>query len=318
MKDKKSKNARPTPIYVIGHLLRRLGEMLLFTAKTLGAMSVTVGILSGVFTALRAGLRGGVAFILLPILIITIGCVLCGVAAVTGSLLCRVGKKLTTKGAENLLLHDSRNPVLYLRSFKDDRLASAPVTGGQQVEVIYQPLTQAFTGDTEEEILASELNRVGPCVAVGIPGERLPPIGAARMYFEDSEWEENVLALMMRSELVIMRAGTTRGFLLELEMAVRNLDPRKLVILLPFEAAGEFTLGDMGDGYTKFREAANKVLPKELPPFSGKRLSGSSLSGLIHFQSDWTPKVLKLSEVGDTIKESFETITKRYSNYGVI
>lgn len=228
------------------------------------------------------------------------------------------GMILTTKGAERPLLRDPRNPVLYLRSFVDDRSASSPVTGVQQVEVLHQSLAQVFTGDAEEEILASELNRIGPCVAVGVPGERLPPIGAARMYFEDDEWEEGVRTLMRRPELVVMRAGTTRGFLLELEMAVRSLDPRKLIILLPFETESGLTSGIGDNGYIEFREAANRVLPKELPPFAGSRVPGSSLSGLIHFHSDWTPQLLRLSEVGDTIKESLESISKRYSNYGVV
>ena len=298
----------------MGYVIRSAGEVLVFTAKALGAMSV-LGAFAGV---VLGGLRAGLAGIALPLLIIAISAGLCVFVAAVGSLLCRIGKKLTAQQAESLLLRDSRNPVLYLRSFADDHVAATPVAGGQRVDVIHPILAESFTGETEEEVLAIEMNRIGPCVAVGMPGERLPPIGAARMYFDHSKWEEGVRSLMARSELVVMRAATTPGFLLELKMAEGSLDPKKLLILLPFETKDVQAASTGAGGYAEFREAANRILPKELPPFSGKRVSGSSLSGVIHFDSDWTPKILNLEDVGETIKESFETISRRYSGYGRI
>lgn len=308
----KSKNVLSGLTYSVGRSIRLLGEVLLFTARTLGGMSIIVAAVSGV---IALGSLGG---IILFVLYTGTTCVLCVLVAIIGSILCRIGKKLSTNGAERLLLLDPRKPVLYLRSFVDDQVASSAVAGGQQVEVLHRSMAQAFRGDTEEEILASEFNRIGPCIAVGKPAERLPPIGAARMYFEDSEWEEGVRTLMMRSELVVMRAGTTRGFLLELEMAVKSLNPKQLIILLPFETE-KGPLSEVGRaGYIEFREAAHRILQKELPLFYGSKVSGSSLSGLIHFHSDWTPQLLRLSDVGDTIKESLESISKRYSIHGVI
>jgi hypothetical protein len=44
-----------------------------------------------------------------------------------------------------------------------------------------------------------------------------------------------VAALMSRAELVVLRAGLTAGFVKELEMAVKLNQPKKLLILLPFE-----------------------------------------------------------------------------------
>jgi len=307
MENNKPDNPHIKPTYFVGYSLVSLGRILLFIGRVFGAASVIAGLLSaclGLWVSIISIVVGSLVFV---------------VSTLTGSFLCRLGKKLTTKRAEDLLQQDDRSPVLYLRSFVDDRIAGKAVMGSQQMDVIIKPLALAFTADTEEEVLTGELNRVGPCVAVGIPGERLPPIGAARMYFEDALWEEGVRALMERSELVVMRAGNTHGFLKELEMAVEYLDPRKLIILLPFETERKKLLrADERNNYFEFRELANKILPKDLPQFSGSRMRGSSLSGVIHFQSDWTPKILKLQDVGDTVKEALEAISKRYSNYGVI
>ena len=51
---------------------------------------------------------------------------------------------------------------------------------------------------TYEERLARTLRKVGPFVAVGDPTERLPLLGAARMYAADEEWQETVDELTAR------------------------------------------------------------------------------------------------------------------------
>lgn len=40
-----------------------------------------------------------------------------------------------------------------------------------------------------EEILCKRLSLVGLCIAIGAPGDNLPPLGAARGYFADDEWQ---------------------------------------------------------------------------------------------------------------------------------
>lgn len=225
-----------------------------------------------------------------------------------------IGKKIIAKETTE---DDPRNPVLYLRSFTDDKVA-ATVVERSPLEL---NIMRAPPRLTEEEIIANELSRIGPCVAVGSPGERLPPLGMARRYYENDEWQEGVQKLMQSAELVVMRAtsGVTPGFLWELERAVKIVDPKKLLIILPFMIEDEHDANSIELGkYEKFREATNKILPKELPLFSVENVPWMSLSAVVTFQSDWTPKILRLFEIGSTLKESFETISKRYSNYGTI
>jgi hypothetical protein len=271
--------------------------------------------------------------IVVPLGVLLIGGAACIVAAPIGSFLSRAGKILTTKSAEELLKDDSWRPVLYLRSFVDDRVAakgtSSRATGDfsdNLAQSIYDLLSTFYTPETEEEVLGNELSRIGLCVAVGIPNERLPPIGIPRMYFENDEWEQGVQTLMQRSELVVMRAGTTKGFVLELEMAVKYVNPRKLLILL--SATDETYFGfdnwrppdstDALEKYMEFRALANTILPKDLPEFRAQSVSGSTLAGIIYFQSDWTPKTLPLLEVGNSLQESIEAISKRYTHHGTI
>jgi hypothetical protein len=303
-------------LYFIGYLLQTIGEALLFisnifNAATMDALMIMLPI--GMVALSALGLIAGVPFlgIIVPLVFVLIGVICYVVTAPIGSLLSRAGKTLTTKRAEELLKDDSWRPVLYLRSFVEDRVAAKGIPGRPPGDLsdagaLYELLSALYTPETEEEVLGKELNRIGLCVAVGIPGERLPPIGIPRLDFDHDNWEKGVEDLMKRSELVVLRAGTTKGVTLELDMAVKYLDPRKLIILLPLYNVAEFG------------EVANKVLPKKLPKFSVKSMAGSSLAGVIHFDSSWTPKVLMLSEVGNTLKDSLETVLKRYSNYGKI
>jgi hypothetical protein len=228
-----------------------------------------------------------------------------------------IGKKMTVKNVEETMKDDPRNPVLYLRSFTDDKVAATVVERSPFELKIMRPPPRL----TEEEIIANELSRIGPCFAVGSPGERLPELGMARTYYENDEWQEGVQKLMHSAELVVMRATgvVTPGFLWELERAVKTVNPRKLLIILPFMIEDQYDANSIElDKYEKFREAANKILPKELPLFTVEKDSWISLSAVVTFQSDWTPKILRLSNMGRTLKESFETISKRYSNYGTI
>lgn len=246
-------------------------------------------------------------------------------AIICGRYVFHIGKKIAAKTPEEI--PDARNPVLYLRSFIDDEVTARVVEKDSLAQMsgkswfaflvpgVSNNLTLSVT--TEEEMLAKELNRIGPCVAVGDPGEMLPKLGMARRYFDNDKWETGVQQLMARAELVVMRAGLTDGFLRELEMAVRFLKPKKLLILLPFDTKSQQTgAPNEQDWYTKFRETANKILPKELPTFSGGKMSGASLSGIIWFESDWTPKTLGFDQ--DTLKGFFEPLSKRYSQYGVL
>ena len=84
-----------------------------------------------------------------------------------------------------------------------------------------------------EAAIADELSRLGPFIAIGQPGERLPRLGAARAYFSDDEWQSAVIDWISRARLIVMIAGRTPWVQWELRQIVRAGQLDKLLILLP-------------------------------------------------------------------------------------
>lgn len=174
-----------------------------------------------------------------------------------------IGLRLRTWRAEQTLARDPRPPVLYLRSFQDDeRMLSA---------------SESF-----EQSLTSVLSDIGPVIAVGRPGERLPPQGGARLYVNDESWKTTVCDLMSRSALTILRAGTSGGVLWELTRVVELVPPTRLVIAVPPMARARDA-----ETWKRFCVLASEVMPHPLPA----RLDGATF---VTFDSDWNPAVVPL------------------------
>jgi hypothetical protein len=162
--------------------------------------------------------------------------------------------------AEEAMEADPRKPILYLRPFKADgvkfvtekiraerrRPVRVSVSGGGLIgtlmvmamtaiaNAIWRVWAQSDWGGTEGEALLIEpLKTLGPVVAVARPGERVPPIGAARLYAR-RDWQQVVRSILDRAQLVLMFAGTTPGFQWELNH-IFDRDPFiPTIIILPF------------------------------------------------------------------------------------
>ena len=162
---------------------------------------------------------------------------------------------------EEALQQDTRPPILYLRPFKADkirfsswrqrRVAAAKflafvayilfvgwlvalvlglyrlMTGQSDVDAL------ASTKPSAEEFLVSLLDPLGPVIAIGRPGEKIPPVGAARMYLGD-EWKDVVQDLLKQSQLILMFAGTTNHFGWELQRVFQNDPFVPTILILPF------------------------------------------------------------------------------------
>jgi hypothetical protein len=176
-----------------------------------------------------------------------------------------IGLRLRTWRAEQTLARDPRPPVLYLRSFRDDEgLSSA---------------SESF-----EQSLASVLSDIGPVIAVGRPGERLPPQGAARLYLSDEGWQPAVRDLMARSALTILGAGTSPGVLWELTRVVELVPPTRFLIAVPPALRSRDA-----ERWKQFCTLAAEVMPHPLP---------ASLDGatFVTFDPDWKPSVVSAPE----------------------
>ena len=129
-----------------------------------------------------------------------------------------------TPSAEQVLKQDLRPPALYLRSFIDDRRRP------ERMRLLNAIMGPEATFETD---IVRLLLQVGPVVAVDKPGEELPPLGAARYYFSDSEWQTNVLALMENSSIILLRFNITEGVKWELEQIALRSYLYKLVLVFP-------------------------------------------------------------------------------------
>ena len=83
---------------------------------------------------------------------------------------------------------------------------------------------------TPEQEMARILQRLGPVVAIGKPGEPLPELGAARLYVAHERWQERVGELMRAASLVVIRVGASAGVLWEIKQAPASVPHQRLVL----------------------------------------------------------------------------------------
>src|SRR5262245_12278836 len=118
---------------------------------------------------------------------------------------------------------------------------------------------------TFEHFVATELNRIGPVVAIGRPGERLQPLGASRDYLEGSDWQRNVRAVIAEAALVMLVLGDSESVLWEFRTTLETRGKAHALILVP-------PLSDRAElsrRWARFVEASADLLgtlfPRRLP-----------------------------------------------------
>ena len=129
------------------------------------------------------------------------------------------GRRLQVPAGEGLVVDKERSTVLYLRSFSIDSNGMPGLEAAQA------------TLPTAEEALAERLSALGEMVAVGRPGEPLPPIGVPRIYRDDETWRAAVLDLMRRSRLTFLVYGASPGLRWEISSAIENVPAERLLFL---------------------------------------------------------------------------------------
>lgn len=190
-------------------------------------------------------------------------------AAGAGLAILRRTRPYATRGAAQALLRDGRRPVLYLRSFDDE--AAARVDAG------------AETGLRAREVqFAAALGAVGPVIAVGLPGETLPFLGAARFYLPLDDWQGTVRRLMDLSQLIVLRLGPGEGLRWEIGEARATQPPAKLILLAP-------------RGLPELAGQLNESLPTPLLPRE-MVAGGHWIGAVIAFDGHWNPRVFPVKE----------------------
>jgi len=160
---------------------------------------------------------------------------------------------------------DHRPPVVYLRSFTADRrLSRRPLAIGR---------VASFR--SEEEQMVKALREAGPVFALGKPGERLPRLGASRVYVKEAEWRQQVLSWFEGAALVVIHipASPSHGLFWEIERGLQLVERDRLVFVLTSSAGADWLARMLG-----------KRIPDTLPALdSGRGPYGSRVSGILHF-----------------------------------
>jgi hypothetical protein len=189
----------------------------------------------------------------------------------------RLSRQLLAPSAETIL-ERARPFVLFLRSFRDD-----PLPRGEPKSLLGDKLmaSEGRLGARPEERLVIVASGVGPMVALGHPGDRLPPIGAARLYIGDKDWKTSVEELCRRAALVIIQAGpVTGGLLWEIENVRCFVAPEHLIVYLPMRSSGtsDRRLLEGQEFLDTYRQYFPRVLPQDLGD-----------ARCLVFDADWTP-----------------------------
>jgi hypothetical protein len=122
---------------------------------------------------------------------------------------------------QTVVASDPRPPVVFLRSFEDDE------------KLDYQRADSALFDFSLESRLADQYGSLGPFLAVGKPGDKMPHLGAARASLSDTEWQGTVRDWMERSSLIILMIGRTHWIDWELRRVIELGYTGKLMILFP-------------------------------------------------------------------------------------
>lgn len=150
---------------------------------------------------------------------LTIGSVISVFGFVAGPQLRNRGRRLRAGDARRLVQRPGERSVLLLRSFEDEELVDP------------RPLN--FFQQRYEENLIRVLNKLGPVITVGRPGDDLGFSGAARFYVSDDNWQQAIRYLMTHTAAVVIIVGGTGGLWWEIATALECVSRERLLFFVP-------------------------------------------------------------------------------------
>jgi hypothetical protein len=135
------------------------------------------------------------------------------------------GRWISRQSFEGQVSRDLRPPILFLRAFRDDQ-SRLP-----QGTFLLRLLRAELGRRRLDHILVEDFSRFGPVVALGRPGERMRPFGAARVYLEDRGWQAKVVDLAEKSGHIVMVAEDSAGVVWEIETLLNPALRSKTIFL---------------------------------------------------------------------------------------
>jgi hypothetical protein len=189
---------------------------------------------------------------------------LAGVA--TGSRIERLGRRMRQPSAGEILAHGS-DYVLLLRSFRLDAQIVEQPWRGVELTSGWDLVRSMLVGRSVEEPLVRAFGRIAPVIAVGRPGEVLPPVGAARLYLSDDEWQATVSKLAAQARVLVLVAGSSSGLIWEAISLVEIEQVQRFVLYVPIlrHYGSRYDIEERNREWLAFRNALQPRLPVDLP-----------------------------------------------------
>lgn len=161
-------------------------------------------------------------------------------------------RQLLAEASAEAQRRDPRPPVLLLRSFADDLVTVWPSHG----------FYLSTTGNTMERTLERVLRSVGPVIAIGRPGEALPPLGAAREYLAGEIWRSRVQNHIRQAQLIAVVLGKSKGLVFEYELLAQYGALSKSLLIIPPEK--DSLLAPRWERFTRHALDDANLLPPDL------------------------------------------------------
>ena len=183
----------------------------------------------------------------------------------------KISRRFAISTAEEVLSWDNRKPVLYLRTFEDDKqmVREDPKADALKWANPVLLVFQGVIGSVRfEEKLLAVCEQVGPFIGLGHPTDRNEDYsGAARLSPFGDEWKDVVLDLMDKSAAIIVRATSREGegMLWELDQIAFHELASKTVLYIEFNASDDDELRRLR--YDKYANMIRDRYGVSLPPF---------------------------------------------------
>ena len=117
----------------------------------------------------------------------------------------RSARWLSRYSFEKAVATDQRPPILFLRSFTDDQV-TLPTPPLYVTYWLAEPKPRRL-----DHALVERFGNLAPIVAIGKPGEKNLPFGAARRYVPDDEWRDVVEDIAARARGIVIIADDSPG-----------------------------------------------------------------------------------------------------------
>jgi hypothetical protein len=222
--------------------------------------------------------------------------------ASTVARLARVFLNHAVPSAEEVMMNDSRRPVLYFRSFEGElrrvprlrwtRLVQkfSQSQGGYYLDTRRRgdmlfgdrsrrgrALGSGRTAFDEQMVFAQAFETIGPYIALGRPNEgyRDMDLGAAKKYVANDQWQDVVLQWLKECAAVVLEAGDSAALGWEIDQFVLLVPPQRVIVMCPYT----------DDEYKSFVHAHSRRFPHGLP-------ATRPTSRLLMFDSAWHARAL--------------------------